>query len=132
MLIRFTEDEAQAVISISLMAASLDGQSDALGRAEIRRHADAFTHAGPVHLPRPTRDVLVPPTELFATAGALRSEGARQIAYGMAVCVCDADGVQTSAERQFLDALRTVLRLDVFEVPHRRALTTQATPRIGA
>jgi uncharacterized protein (DUF697 family) len=36
----------------------------------------------------------------------------RQLAYEMAVCVCDVDGRQTAAERDFLATLKTALQLD--------------------
>ena len=36
----------------------------------------------------------------------------RQLAYEMAVCVCDADNLLTPLEKGFLDQLRQVLRLD--------------------
>lgn len=41
----------------------------------------------------------------------LDDQNYRQLAYEMAVCVCDADGIQTADERRFLDDLRVALRL---------------------
>lgn len=49
---------------------------------------------------------------LEATTDALTDLGMRQLAYEMAVCVCDADGRQSEAERRFLAELRGLLRLD--------------------
>jgi uncharacterized protein (DUF697 family) len=45
-------------------------------------------------------------------AGELKSTESRQLAYEMAVCVCDADGTQSQAERLFLTDVRTSLGLD--------------------
>jgi uncharacterized protein (DUF697 family) len=42
----------------------------------------------------------------------LKSTESRQLAYEMAVCVCDADGTQSEAERMFLADVRTSLGLD--------------------
>jgi len=49
---------------------------------------------------------------LASVAGELKSSDARQLAYEMAVCVCDADGTQSEAERLFLADARTSLGLD--------------------
>src|SRR5690606_33666940 len=49
---------------------------------------------------------------LSDTARALTSSESRQLAYEMAVCVCDADGKHSPAEEQFLNTLRTELGLD--------------------
>jgi uncharacterized protein (DUF697 family) len=49
---------------------------------------------------------------LASVAGELKSSEARQLAYEMAVCVCDADGTQSEAERMFLADVRTSLGLD--------------------
>jgi uncharacterized protein (DUF697 family) len=43
---------------------------------------------------------------------ALPDRDARQLAYEMAVCVCDADGTLSAAERHFLDGARNALGLD--------------------
>ncbi len=42
----------------------------------------------------------------------LASQESRQLAYEMAVCVCDADGVQSVPEQDFLAQLRSTLGLD--------------------
>ena len=44
-------------------------------------------------------------------AAALGTLEARQLAYEMAVCVCDADGVHSLAEQDFLDAAKKALGL---------------------
>ena len=49
-----------------------------------------------------------------AVAG-LQASGQRQLAYEMAVCVCDADGRQSPAETVFLADLKSRLKLDAGE-----------------
>ena len=49
---------------------------------------------------------------LEAAAAALVEPGERQLAYEMAVCVCDADGRQSEAEQRFLNALKALLKLN--------------------
>jgi uncharacterized protein (DUF697 family) len=56
--------------------------------------------------------VLLQRTSVQAAASALGDPMQRQLAYEMAVCVCDVDGRQTAAERDFLATLKTVLQLD--------------------
>jgi uncharacterized protein (DUF697 family) len=51
-------------------------------------------------------------SSLPALATALTTPQSRQLAYEMAVCVCDADGAQSPAEREFLAALRSALGTD--------------------
>ena len=47
-----------------------------------------------------------------AAVAMLTSPEARQLSFEMAVCVCDADGVQSPPEKQFLADLRAALALD--------------------
>jgi len=65
-----------------------------------------------VNLPTLYQDVLMKRVSLAAVAGDLQSTESRQLAYEMAVCVCDADGTQSEAERLFLADVRTSLGLD--------------------
>jgi uncharacterized protein (DUF697 family) len=61
------------------------------------------------------QDVLLKRVDLTKTAAALTEPAHRQLAYEMAVCVCDSDGVASPAEQQFLGELRDALRLDAGE-----------------
>jgi uncharacterized protein (DUF697 family) len=45
-------------------------------------------------------------------AEALKSAESKQLAYEMAVCVCDADGIHSHAESRFLEEVRAALSLD--------------------
>jgi uncharacterized protein (DUF697 family)/tellurite resistance protein len=101
-----TQTETQAIVTLSLMAAFVDGEKHDRERAEVKRIADALAQSDAVHLPGLVQDVLMKRVNLAGTAAALQSPDARQLAYEMAVCVCDADGVQSVPEQRFLEELR--------------------------
>ncbi|MFT3719696.1 YcjF family protein [Pseudorhodoferax sp.] len=106
-----TPAENRAILSLSLLAAFADGDKHERERAEIRRIADSLAQADGVHLPTLVQDVLMRRVQLADIAAALPDAGARQLAYEMAVCVCDADGTQSPAERQFLAQAKAALAL---------------------
>ena len=100
-----------AILTISLFAAFADGSNDDREREHIRRFAESMGTEAP-DLPRLYQDVLFKRVNLAAAVQALEDLGQRQFAYEMAVCVCDADGVQTAAEQTFLTNLKTSLGLN--------------------
>ena len=99
-----------AILAISLFAAFADGSNDDREREHIRRFAETMGSGAP-DLPRLYQDILLKRITLADAATALDDLGQRQFAYEMAVCVCDADGVQGSSERQFLAELKALLGL---------------------
>jgi len=101
----------QALLSLSLFAAFVDGAKDDREREHIRRVAESLGQDDPA-LARLYQDVLLKRVTLAEAAGALTELGHRQLAYEMAVGVCDADGRQCEAERLFLRELKTLLKLD--------------------
>ena len=106
-------DQQKSILTIALLAAFADGSKDDTEREEIRRLAQSLAgDAGMADLPRIYQDVLLQRTSVQAAAGALDDPMQRQLAYEMAVCVCDVDGRQTAAERDFLATLKTGLQLD--------------------
>ena len=100
-----TATEHQAILTISLLAAFADGQKHARERDEIKRIADGLGQSEGVHLPTLYQDVLLKRVSLDTALPQLASADARLLAYEMAVCICDADGAQSPAERAFLDGL---------------------------
>ncbi|MDO9405105.1 MAG: TerB family tellurite resistance protein [Polaromonas sp.] len=104
-------NETRAVLTLSLLAAFADGDKHERERAEIKRIAEGFAADDTLHLPSLYQDVLLKRVSLASCAAQLESADARHLAYEMAVCVCDADGVQSDAERAFLDEVRQVLAL---------------------
>ena len=104
-------DEIRAIITIALMAAFADGMKDERERAAVKQLAEALDSDGSLNLAALYRDVLMAKPDLATVAGVLQSAESRQLAYEMAAGVCDADGVQGSAEREFLARLAAALGL---------------------
>ncbi|SDJ36654.1 YcjF family protein [Variovorax sp. OV700] len=107
-----TPSETKAIVTLSLLAAFVDGEKHERERAEIKRIAEGLSQADGVSLPTLYQDVLMKRVSMASVAGELQSTDSKQLAYEMAVCVCDADGTQSEAERMFLTDLRTSLGLD--------------------
>lgn len=107
-----TPSETKAIVTLSLLAAFVDGEKHERERAEIKRIAEGLSGADGLNLPTLYQDVLMKRVSLASVAGELKSSEARQLAYEMAVCVCDADGTQSQAEQMFLTDVRTSLGLD--------------------
>ncbi|MBT9511063.1 MAG: DUF533 domain-containing protein [Acidovorax sp.] len=105
-------EQQKSILTIALLAAFADGTKDDAEREEIRRIAQSLAgDSGMADLPRIYQDVLLKRTSVQAAAAALSDPAHRQLAYEMAVCVCDVDGRQTAAEAQFLAALKAALQL---------------------
>ena len=105
--------EQQSILTIALFAAFADGVKADAEREEIRRIAQSLADAsGRANLSHLYQDVLLQRVQVEAAAAGLTDAGQRSLAYEMAVCVCDADGRQSEAEREFLQSLRQQLRLD--------------------
>jgi uncharacterized protein (DUF697 family)/tellurite resistance protein len=103
----------QAILTISLLAAFADGATDDRERQEIRRVAESLAReSGNAELATLYQDVLLKRTDLAKAAAVLTDPAHKQLAYEMAVCVCDADGVASPAEQQFLRELHEALHLD--------------------
>lgn len=115
------EQETRAVLTVSLLAAFADGAKHERERAEIKRIADGLAQHDAVHLPTLYQDVLMKRVTLAGVLPQLASAESRQLAYEMAVCVCDADGAQSQGERSFLAQLATALQLDAGRAEQFRA-----------
>ncbi len=109
------QQEVAAILNVALMAAFADGMKSEVERESVRRLADTLDPAGSLNLAALYRDVLVGKPELARVVAPLGSDGARHLAYEMAVGVCDADGVQSPAERDFLTRLAQALALPAAE-----------------
>jgi len=107
-----TDREQSAVLTLCLMAAFADGAKDDRERAQLKDIADSLSSGSGVNLAALYQDVLLKRRGLTETVQALESPETRQLAYEMAVCVCDADGARNAAETTFLDELRAALELE--------------------
>lgn len=105
-------EEQKSILVIALYAAFADGIKEEGEREEVRRIAASLADvAGGIDLAGLYQDVLLKRTSL-AAAATLTEAGQRQLAYEMAVCVCEADGRLCDAERRFLNELKVLLELD--------------------
>ena len=107
-----TLDSQHAILSIALMAAYADGHQADTERDTVRQLATSLGGSEGQALARVVQDVLLKRISLPDASASLDDPGQRQLAYEMAVCVCDADGRQSDAERAFLAQLKTHLKLD--------------------
>jgi uncharacterized protein (DUF697 family)/tellurite resistance protein len=120
-------DAQKALLTIALYAAFADGNKAESEREAIRDMAESLTDGSGGHpLSKLYQDVLLKRVSVAQAVAALQDPAHRQLAYEMAVCVCDADGSQSDAERQFLAQLRQQLALDGAQQQNIKALETQA------
>jgi len=106
-------NEQQAILSIALLAAFADGSKADAEREAIRGIADSLgREAGGAGLAQLYQDVLLKRATVQTAVAGLTDPGQRQLAYEMAVCVCDADGRKSPAEATFLADLKQRLGLD--------------------
>ena len=105
------ELETRSILTIALMAAFADGMKDDTEREAVKRVAESLGSDSGVDLTGLYRDVLLSKPDLATVAGTLQSPGARQLAYEMAVGVCEADGSRGPAESEFLARLAAALGL---------------------
>jgi uncharacterized protein (DUF697 family)/tellurite resistance protein len=106
-------EQQRAILAIALFAAFSDGNKDEREREHIRELAESLaseTHSA--DLAKLYQDVLLKRLDLKTAAAMLQDTDQRQLAYEMAVCVCDADGRQSDAEKKFLTELKTHLQLN--------------------
>ena len=105
--------EQQAILTIALLAAFADGDKADSEREAIRKLSDTLGHeSGGAGLASLYQDVLLQRVTLADAVGQLSDPQHRQLAYEMAVCVCDADGRQSPPEKAFLESLKIQLRPD--------------------
>jgi uncharacterized protein (DUF697 family)/tellurite resistance protein len=108
--------EQQSILSIALLAAFADGNKADAERESIRQIADTLgQEPGGAGLTRLYQDVLLKRVSLNDAVSGLQDAAQRQLAYEMAVCVCDADGRQSPAETAFLNDLKSRLKLNAAE-----------------
>ena len=108
-----TLEEQRSILALCLHAAFADGVKDDREREEVKRIAESLSDGTPgLDMARLYQDVLLKRLSLDTAAGTLSDIGQRQFAYEMAVCVCEADGRMSPAERAFLDELKRSLNLD--------------------
>lgn len=106
-----TTTEQESILTLALMAAFADGAKHDAERAELKRIAERLPHAD-VQPAALYQRVLLKQVTPAQAAAQLQPPELRQLAYEIAVCVCDADGAQSDAEKAFLAGLRRELKLE--------------------
>ena len=104
-----THDEIRATLTLCLLASFADGEKHDREREQIRQVAEGLAGDQAINLPGLYQDVLLRRVSLESAVAQLQSAEARQLAYEMAVCVCDADGHTSPKEEAFLGQLRQAL-----------------------
>jgi len=130
-------EQQRATLTLALLAAFADGEKHARERKEIHRIAESLAdQAGTPDLMTLHQDVLLRRTSLEAAVSQLQEVEHRQLAYEMALCVCEADGQLSEAERRFLDTLKALLavggpNVDLIEAEAEAVLelTDETAPR---
>lgn len=123
-------EQQEALLTIVLLAAFADGEKADAEREAIRRIAETLSgEAGSPNLTRLMQDVLLKRTSLASACARLTDTGQRQLAYEMAVSVCDADGQLTDTERSFLADLRGQLSVNASQA---HAFEEQAEAMVAA
>jgi uncharacterized protein (DUF697 family)/tellurite resistance protein len=102
--------DRNALLTIALLAAFADGSKADAERAEVRRVAESLGDAQ-VNMAALYQDVLLKRATVASAAAALSSPELSQLAFELAVGVCDADGLRNEAETRFLAELGRALGL---------------------
>jgi len=102
-------DEIRATLTVCLLAAYADGDKHDREREQIRQVAEGLAQDEQVNLPGLYQDVLLRRVKLADVLPRLTGTESRQLAYEMAVCVCEADGQTSAQEQAFLSQLRQAL-----------------------
>lgn len=110
-------EHQKSILAITLFAAFADGIKHDREREEVRRIADALaSDATAPDLTKLYQDVLLKRLSLQSAAAALTDISERQLAYEMAMGVCEADGNLSEIERHFLKELKVLLKLDTPQI----------------
>lgn len=103
--------QQRSILTVCLLAAFADGGKAEGERAELKRIAESLPLADG-NMAALYQDVLMKRVTLDEAVRGLDTPEVRNLAYELAVCVADADGVQGPAEKAFLAGLRGKLGLE--------------------
>jgi uncharacterized protein (DUF697 family)/tellurite resistance protein len=107
--------EQNALLTIALLAAFADGGKGDAERAEVRRVAESLGDAQ-INMAALYQDVLLKRATVASAAAALSVPELRQLAFELAVGVCDADGLRNEVETRFLAELGQALGLTLPQI----------------
>lgn len=104
--------QARSLVAIALMAAFADGRQDAEEREHVRKVAESLGRDIEIDFIPLYQDVLLGRLSVEAAVAELGEPGLRQLAFELAVGVCEADGRHSAEETQFLARLSALLGLE--------------------
>ena len=107
-----TPEQARSIIAVCLMAAFADGAQDGSEREHVRKVAESLGRDAEIDFIALYQDVLLGRLGLEAVVAALDSAALRQLAFELAVGVCEADGSRNPQEAAFLERLAALLGLE--------------------
>jgi uncharacterized protein (DUF697 family)/tellurite resistance protein len=102
----------RAIVGVCILAAFADGMQGGDERERIQQIVNGFSAEG-LDAASMYQDVLGGKFTTATAMSQIQTAPARALAYEMAVCVCNADGVVNEAEKKFLADLHQALRLDI-------------------
>lgn len=107
------DNEQKAILTMALLAAFADGSKGDRERDEVRRVAESLPagESGALNVAAIYQDVLLKRVTVQDAAAQLGTPELRQLAYELAVGVCDADGLRNAQETRFLAELGNALGL---------------------
>jgi len=106
-----TAEQTRSLLTVCLMAAFADGHNDPREREHVRRTAESLSAQAGLDVMALYQDVLLKRVSLEQAIAGLDTRELKQLAFEMAVGVCDADGVHDAGETAFLDRLSGLLEL---------------------
>jgi uncharacterized protein (DUF697 family)/tellurite resistance protein len=125
-------NEQEALLRIALAAALADGTQDDREREALRRVVESLQLGVQFNLPALLQDALLGRVDMPTLAASLSTPPLRQLAFEIAVGVCDADGLRNDAESRFLADLGRALQLTPPQMAepaaNTDALVTAAVP----
>lgn len=104
-------EQTRSLLTVCLMAAFSDGHQDPREREHVRQVGESLSSAAGADFMRLYQDVLLKRVTLEQAVAGLDTPDVRQLAFEMAVGVCDADGVHDADETAFLERLAALLGL---------------------
>ncbi len=107
-----TPEQARSIVAVCLMAAFADGAQEGSERDHVRKVAESLGRDTELDFIVLYQDVLLGRLGLEAVVAALDSAALRQLAFELAVGVCEADGSCNPQEAAFLERLAALLGLE--------------------
>jgi uncharacterized protein (DUF697 family)/tellurite resistance protein len=105
-----TPTEQKSLLSIAMLAAFADDSKHDREREEVRQVAGSL--GSDLNVASIYQDVLLGRAGVESAAASLSTPALRQLAYEIAIGVCDADGLRNDAETRFLNRLGAALGLN--------------------